>query len=83
MSDEFKQKSLKLLADPYKIKNTGYNHSYGTRGQDKLKDVIEQQFQYDINDRLYNVIIKDIKTSLIIDSVLQNIITQVNLDQSP
>ena len=79
MNDEFKQKSLKLLADPCKLKN----HHYIPRDQDKLKDAIEYRFNYDISNTLYNVIIQDIKTLLIVDSVIQDIINQVNLDQSP
>ena len=79
MNNEFKQKSLKLLADPYKLKN----HHYIPRDQDKLKSAIEYKFNYDTSNTLYNVIIQDIKILLVIDTVIQGIIDQVNLDQSP
>ena len=76
---EFKEKSLKLLADPCKLKDVQYNPKYS----DSFKKELDYKFNYQVTDTVYNHIIQQIKTTLLIDSVLQDIINQVSLDQSP
>ena len=76
---EFKEKSLKLLADPCKLKDIQYNPKY----RDSFKKELDYKFNYEVSDTVYNHIISDIKSILIIDSVLQDIINQVNSSQSP
>ena len=76
---EFKEKSLKLLADPCKLKDIQYNPKYS----DPFKKELDYKFNYEVSDVVYNHIISDIKSILIIDSVLQDIINQVNSSQSP
>lgn len=76
---EFKEKSLKLLADPCKLKDVQYNPKYS----DSFKKELDYKFNYQVTDTIYNHIIQQIKTTLQIDSVLQDIINQVSLDQSP
>lgn len=76
---EFKEKSLKLLADPCKLKDIQYNPKYS----DSFKKELDYKFNYEVSDVVYNHIISDIKSILIIDSVLQDIINQVNSNQSP
>jgi len=75
----FKQKSLKLLADPMKLKDI----KYSPKKIDKLKESIETTYNYKLSSILYDKIKQDIKELLIIDSALNNIINQVNLDQTP
>jgi hypothetical protein len=76
---EFKEKSLKLLADPYKLKEIQYNPKYS----DSFKKELDYKFNYEVTDTVYNHIVQEIKTILLIDSVLQDIINQVSLVQSP
>ena len=77
--NEFKEKSLKLLADPCKLKDIQYNPKYS----DPFKKELDYKFNYEVNDTVYNHIVQEIKTILLIDSVLQDIINQVSLDQTP
>jgi len=79
MNDEFKQKSLKLLADPNKLKDINYNPNK----YDVLKHSIEYKFNYTITDIIYKQISKDIKIILTIDSILKDIINQITLSQIP
>lgn len=76
---EFKEKSLKLLADPCKLKDIQYNPKY----KDSFKKELDYKFNYEVTDTVYNHIVQEIKTILLIDSVLQDIINQVSLDQTP
>ena len=76
---EFKEKSLKLLADPCKLKDIQYNPKY----KDSFKKELDYKFNYEVNNTVYNHIVQEIKTILLIDSVLQDIINQVSLDQTP
>lgn len=77
--DEFKQKSLKLLADPCKLKDI----KYIPKNTDKLKDEIETKFKCKISDKCYISIIQEIEILVTVDSVLNNIINQVIPDQNP
>ena len=76
---EFKEKSLKLLADPCKLKDIQYNPKY----KDSFKKELDYKFNYEVTDTVYNHIVQEIKTMLLIDSVLQDIINQVSLNHSP
>ena len=79
MDKELKDKTLKLLADPHKLKSQRKNYA----SIDRLKQELESKFNYQINNRLYQYILTTVKTELIIDSVLQDIINRVILDHSP
>ena len=76
---EFKEKSLKLLADPCKLKDIQYN----PKNKDSFKKELNYKFNYEVNHTIYNHIVQEIKSLLVIDSVLQDIINQVSLDQIP
>ena len=76
--DEFKNKTLKLLADPNKFKNTKYNYK-----QDIFKIQLEKKFNYYMDNYTYEHLIKTINTELIIDALLKDIINQVNLNHNP
>tara|TARA_Y100000591_G_C21837845_1_gene703690 strand:- start:174 stop:428 length:255 start_codon:yes stop_codon:yes gene_type:complete len=76
---EFKEKSLKLLADPCKLKDIQYNPKYS----DSFKKELDYKFNCEVNDTIYNHIVQEINSLLVIDSVLQDIINQVSLDQTP
>lgn len=77
--DEFKQKSLKLLADPCKLKDI----KYIPKNTDKLKDEIETKFKCKISDKCYISIIQEIEILVTVDSVLNDIINQVSSNQNP
>jgi len=77
--DEFKQKSLKLLADPCKLKDS----KYIPKNTDKLKDEIETKFKCKISDKCYCSIIQEIEIIVIVDSVLNDIINLVSSNQNP
>ena len=76
---EFKEKSLKLLADPCKLKDIQYNPKYS----DPFKKELDYKFNHEFSDSVYNHIIQEIKTVLLIDSILQDIINQVDSNQTP
>ena len=78
MDELFKNKSLKLLVDPNKFKNTKYIHK-----QDMFKIQLEKKFNYQINNYTSKHLINTITTELIIDSLLKDIINQVNLNHNP
>ena len=78
MDDEFKFKSLKLLADPHKFKK-----HIRVSNIDSFKSSIESRFNYKLDDMIYQRIIKLIRDELIIHSVITDIINQVSLDHSP
>ena len=77
--DEFKQKTLKLLADPCKLKDS----KYIPKNTDKLKDEIESKFKCKISDKCYSSIIQEIEIIVTIDGVLNAIINQVSSNQNP
>lgn len=77
--EEFNQKSLKLLADPCKLKEI----KYVPKNTDKLKDEIESKFKCKISDKCYSSIIQEIEILVTVDSVLNDIINQVNSNQNP
>ena len=77
--DEFKQKSLKLLADPCKLKDS----KYIPKNTDKLKDEMENKFKCKIGDRCYSSIIQEIEIIVTVDSLLNDIINQVSSNQNP
>lgn len=77
--DEFNQKSLKLLADPCKLKDS----KYVPKNTDKLKDEIETKFKCKVSDNIYNSILQEIEIIVTVDSLLNDIINQVNSNQNP
>ena len=77
--DEFKQKSLKLLADPCKLKDI----KYIPKNTDKLKDEIETKFKCKISDTCYSSIIQEIEIIVIVNTLLNFFINQVSSNQNP
>ena len=77
--NEFKEKQLKLLADPRKLKTK----KFVVTTQDYFKTHMERKFGYLLNEQLYQYILKIIKTELIIDSAIQDVINQVILGHNP
>ena len=75
---EFQKKTLKLLADPNKLKSKPV-----IIVKDKFKVQLESKFNYEITDTSYQHIITVIHHELIIDSLLKDIINQVSLDHNP
>ena len=71
--DEFNQKSLKLLADPCKLKD----NKYVPKNSDKLKEEIESKFKCKVSDNCYISIIQEIEILVIVDSVLNDIISKI------
>jgi len=78
MNNEFEMKSLKLLADPRKLKGMKRNMF-----PDKFKREIETKFNYKLNNIIYQHILETIRTELVIDALLNDIINQVNLNHNP
>ena len=76
---EFKEKSLKLLADPCKLKDIQYN----PKNNDKFKNELDYKFNYEVSELLYGRITQEIENLIIIDSILQTIINQVNSNHNP
>lgn len=76
---EFKEKSLKLLADPCKLKDIHYN----PKNNDTFKNELDYKFNYEVSELLYGRITQEIENLIIIDSILQTIINQVNSNHSP
>ena len=77
--DEFKQKTLKLLADPCKLKDS----KYIPKNTDKLKDEIESKFKCKISDICYSSIIQEIEIIVIVNTLLNDIINLVSSNQNP
>ena len=77
--DEFKQKTLKLLADPCKLKDI----KYIPKNTDKLKDEIETKFKCKISDKCYCSIIQEIEIIVIVNTLLNDIINLVSSNQNP
>jgi hypothetical protein len=76
---EFKEKSLKLLADPWKLKDIHYN----PKNNDSFKNELEYKFNCELSELLYKHITQEIENLIIIDSVLLTIINQVNSNHNP
>lgn len=76
---QFKEKSLKLLADPCKLKDIQYN----PKTNDTFKNELEYKFNYELSGTLYQHIIQEIENLIVIDSILQTIINQVNSNHNP
>lgn len=79
MDTKFTERTLKLLADPNKLKHSNNSISYT---QDKLKRQIEMSYSYILTDELYNTIKKDIYIEIEIDKLVKDITYQVIQDQS-
>lgn len=77
--DELHEKSLKLLADPCKLKDIRKKNN----SQDRLKYELEYKFHYPLTNKLYQHLVKIIKQELIIDSCVQDLINQVSLNHNP
>ena len=69
MYGELEEKSLKLLADPTKLK-IKRNNVFA----DGFKYQMECKFNCDITDRTYQHLLRVIKTELIISSIVETII---------
>ena len=78
MNNEFEMKTLKLLADPNKLKGKKVNIP-----SDRLKLEIEVKFNYRLNNTTYQHILETIRTELVIDALLNDIINQVTLNHNP
>jgi hypothetical protein len=76
INDEFKQKSLKLLADPCKFKGK----TKVVKKVDRFKQMIEYKFNNDINNTTYNHVLQTIHDELVISSIIDNIIDQLSND---
>lgn len=79
MDGVFQEKSMKLLADPLKMRK----HSTKAETYDRLRSSIESTFEYKLTNQTYQRIRRDIYNDLVIDSVMQDIINQVALRQNP
>lgn len=79
MDDVFQEKSMKLLADPLKMRK----HSTKTETYDRLRSSLESTFDYKLTDESYQRIRSHIYHDLVLDSVMQDLINQVTLRQNP
>ncbi len=70
---EFNQKTLKLLADPCKLRAS----KYIPKNIDKLKEEIELKFKCRLSNISYNYIIQEIEILVTVDSVLNDIISKI------
>lgn len=81
MDSKFTEKTLKLLADPNKLKHSNNSISYT---QDKLKRQIEMSYSYILTDELYHIIKHNIYIEIEVDKLVKDIIYQAiqgqNLD---
>jgi predicted transcriptional regulator len=81
MDYKFTEKTLKLLADPNKLKHSNNSISYT---QDKLKRQIEMSYSYILTDELYHIIKQNIYIEIEVDKLVKDIIYQAiqgqNLD---
>ena len=77
--EEFKQKSLKLLADPCKLKDSKYIPKH----RDKLKEEIESKFKCRVSDKCYDSILQEIEIIITVEGILDDIINQVSSNQIP
>jgi hypothetical protein len=79
MDDSFKDRSLKLLADPHKLKETKISFVK----YDHLKYQLECKFNCEIDKPLYSKLLTVIHMELMIHSVVKDIINQVVRDHNP
>ena len=79
MDTDLTMKSLKLLADPHKLRES----KKMPMQYDRFKQSLESKFNYTIDMPLYSHLLKVIQTELIIDSVVKDIINQAILNHSP
>lgn len=79
MDDVFQEKSMKLLADPLKMRKLQTK----TETYDRLRSSLESTFDYKLTDKSYQRIRSHIYHDLVLDSVMQDIINQVTLRQNP
>ena len=79
MDAELNIKSLRLLADPHKLREAKQTIPQ----YDSFKQSLESKFNYIIDIPLYSHIVKIIQDELIIDSVIKDIINQAILSHSP
>ena len=79
MKNEVDMNSLKLLADPHKLKK--YKHI--SVQYDGFRQSLESKFNYDIDNNLYSHLLGIIQVELIIDAVIKDIINQAILSHSP
>lgn len=79
MDDVFQEKSMKLLADPLKMRKLQTK----TETYDRLRSSLESTFDYKLTDESYQRIRSHIYHELVLDSVMQDLINQVTLRQNP
>ena len=79
MKNEVDMNSLKLLADPHKLKK--YKHI--SVQYDGFRQSLESKFNYDIDNNLYSHLLGIIQVELRIDAVIKDIINQAILSHSP
>ena len=70
---EFKEKSLKLLADPCKLKDIQYNPKYS----DPFKKELDYKFNCEVSDTVYNHIVQEIKIIITVDDIVNDIISKI------
>ena len=71
--EEFKEKSLKLLADPCKLKDSRYN----PKNNDRFKNELEYKFNCKVSDNVYNYIVQEIELIIIVDDIVNDIISKI------
>ena len=79
INDEFKQKTLKLLVDPCKFRDTMKQ----IKKTDRFKLMIEYKFNTDITDITYKHILQTIYDELLISSIIDNIINLIETTHNP
>ena len=83
MDSELKDRSLKLLADPHKLKETKVSFVK----YDHFKYQLECKFSCSIDQPQYEMLVLTIQNELIIysvvDDIIQGVINQVDLYHSP
>ena len=72
-NDEFKKKSLKLLADPRKLKHRIIKNDT----IDRLKYELNDKFNCDLTPILYQHILDTIQREIEVSSIIDNIITSI------
>ena len=77
MDDQLKEKSLKLLADPNKLKEYTLH-----KPVDQFKYLLECKFRCKIDNSLYSDIVEIIQCEIDVYSVMNDIINQVIVDQN-
>jgi hypothetical protein len=84
MNDEFKQKTLKLLADPIKLKDTNKPPIQSTQNlKISFKKLMDRIYMCKLTKIQYNHIDSIIQDELVIMNVMNGIINQVSQYQNP